>query len=85
MALFAAVKAKVILDAVLPFSWSEASSFLEQGSALGSINFHIGGLCADNFANLGVVTMSWAACGVTWVGEDAPILIKFLGFVDESL
>jgi hypothetical protein len=29
MALFAAVKAKVMLDAVLPFSWGEASSFLE--------------------------------------------------------
>jgi hypothetical protein len=85
MALFAAVKAKVILDAVLPFSWGEASSFLERGSALGSINFRVWGLRAGNFAYSGVVTTSWALCGVTWVGEDAPILIGFPGFVDESL
>jgi hypothetical protein len=85
MALFATVKAKVMLDAVLPFSWGEASSFLEQGSALGSINFRIGGLCAGNLAYSGVVSTSWASCGVTWVGEDVPILVKFPGFVNESL
>jgi hypothetical protein len=85
MALFAAVKAKVILDAVLPFSWSEVSSFLERGSALGSINFRVWGLRASNFAYSGVVTMSWVSWGVTWVGEDVPVLIEFPGFVDESL
>jgi hypothetical protein len=85
MALFAAIKAKVVLDTVLPFSWSEASSFLEWGSALGSINFRIWGLHTGNFAYSGVVTTSWALCGVTWVGEDVPILVEFLGFVDESL
>jgi hypothetical protein len=85
MALFAAVKAKVILDAVLPFSWSEASSFLERGSALGSINFRVGELRAGFSANSGIVTPLWAAYGVTWVGEDAPILVEFSGFVNESL
>jgi hypothetical protein len=58
MAGFATIKAKVILDAVLSFSWSKASSFLEWGSALGSINFHIRGLCAGNFADSGIVTTS---------------------------
>jgi hypothetical protein len=81
MAFFATVKAKVILEAVLPFFWSEASSFLEQGSALGSINVCVGRLRA----NPGIVTPLWAACGVTWVGKDAPILVKFPGFVDKSL
>jgi hypothetical protein len=82
MAGFATVKAKVILDTVLPFSCGEASSFLEWGSALGSINFHIGGLHASNFVNSGVVTTLWVSCGVTWVGEDTPILVKFLGFLN---
>jgi hypothetical protein len=82
MAGFAIVKAKVILDAVLPFSWSEVSLFLEWGSALGSINFRIGGLCAGNFVDSGIVTTPWVSCGITWVGEDVPILIKFPGFLD---
>jgi hypothetical protein len=82
MAGFATVKAKIILDVVLPFSWSEAFLFLEQGSALGSVNFHIGGLCAGNFTYSGVVTTSRVLGGVTWVGKDMPILVEFPGFLD---
>ena len=82
MAWFAIIKAKVVLNAVLPFSWSEASLFFEWGSALGSINFCVGRFRACNFTDLGVVTTSWVSCGITWVGEDAPILVEFLGFLD---
>jgi hypothetical protein len=81
MARFAAVKAKVVLHVVLPFSGSEASSFLEQRSALGGINLHIWGLSSCNFADSGhgVSVVSW---GIAWVGKCVPILIKFLSFLN---
>lgn len=82
MARFATVKAKVVLYAVLPLSSGEVSSFLEQGSALGSIDFCICGLIPSDFSDLGIGVVTGVLCGVAWVGEYVPILVEFSSFIN---